>query len=119
MRRLSGLTLVVVVAILVSAAWAAAAGTATATYVYTVPGSTVPGLSTGLVVDPAARSPLRLPGRSARTAAASAPGLTETTAGTRPEFCTEDSRLRALRRGAYWLAWEAALGFRSAAAQNL
>ena len=54
MRRLSGLTLVVVVAILVSAAWAAAAGTATATYVYTVPGSTVPGLSTGLVVDPAA-----------------------------------------------------------------
>ena len=54
MRRLSGLTLVVVVAILVSAAWAAAAGTATATYVYTVPGSTVPGLSTGFVVDPAA-----------------------------------------------------------------
>ena len=54
MRRSSGLTLVVVVAILVSAAWAVAAGTATATYVYTVPGSTVPGLSTGLVVDPAA-----------------------------------------------------------------
>ena len=54
MRRLNGLTLVVVVAILVSAAWAAAAGTATATYVYDVPGSTVPGLSTSLVVDPAA-----------------------------------------------------------------
>jgi hypothetical protein len=39
MRRLSGLTLVVVVAILVSAAWAAAAGTATAKNVPPVPGA--------------------------------------------------------------------------------
>ena len=54
MRRLRGLTLVVLTAILVSATLAIAAGSATATYVYTVPGSTVPGLSTGLVVAPGA-----------------------------------------------------------------
>ena len=62
MRRLSGLTLVVVVAILVSAAWATAAGTATATYVYVVPGSTVPGLSTGVVLDPAASASITATG---------------------------------------------------------
>src|SRR5688572_1570728 len=53
MRRINGLTLVVLAAILVSATWAAAAGPTTATYVYVVPGSTVPGLSTGVVLDPA------------------------------------------------------------------
>lgn len=53
MRRINGLALVVLAAILVSATWAAAAGSATATYVYVVPGSTVPGLSTGVVLDPA------------------------------------------------------------------
>ena len=62
MRRLSGLTLVVVVAILVSAAWAVAAGTATATYVYVVPGSTVPGLSTDVVLDPAASATITATG---------------------------------------------------------
>ena len=54
MRRTNGLTLVVLAAILVSATGSAAAGSATATYVYVVPGLTVPGLSTGVVVDPAA-----------------------------------------------------------------
>lgn len=54
MRRIHGLTLVVLVAILVSATMAAAAGSVTATHVYVVPGSTVPGLSTGLAVDSAA-----------------------------------------------------------------
>jgi hypothetical protein len=54
MRRTNGLTLVVLAAILVSATLAAAAGSATATYSYVVPGSTVPGLSSGLVLDPAA-----------------------------------------------------------------
>ena len=62
MRRLSGLTLVVVVAILVSAAWAVAAGTATATYVYVVPGSTVPGLSTDVVLDAAASATITASG---------------------------------------------------------
>ena len=54
MRRMNGLTLVALVAILVSSTWAAAGGAATTTYAYVVPGSTVPGLTTGLAVDPAA-----------------------------------------------------------------
>ena len=53
MRRIHGLTLVGLAAILISATMAVAAGSATATYEYVVPGSTVPGLSTGLVIDSA------------------------------------------------------------------
>ena len=54
MRYVKGVTLGVLAWALVVAASATAAGSTTATYVYTVQGSTVPGASTGLVVDPAA-----------------------------------------------------------------
>jgi hypothetical protein len=50
MRRLKGLTLVVVAMALVLAAQGAAAGPATVSNVYTVGGLTVPGVNTGLVL---------------------------------------------------------------------
>jgi hypothetical protein len=53
MRYVKGVALGVVAWAVVVAASAPAAGSATSTYVYNVPGSSVPGVSTGLVVDPA------------------------------------------------------------------
>ena len=62
MRGIQRLALVVLAAILASAMLAAASGSAAATYAYVVPGSTVPGLSTGLTLGSAATATITATG---------------------------------------------------------